>query len=180
MNKVILLSGSPNIKGNTMIVLNKCADVIKANGVDAEVVSLSGMDLSDCMNPRKKDDGFAEIIEKIKQAQGFIVGSPVYWGTARAETMAALQRIAMASGNDRHFLSRKVGGPIAVARRGGLTSTLSEMLMFYFINDMIVPGSTYWNIVFGRQPGDVLKDEEGVRTVQRFSENVAYLINKLY
>lgn len=94
--------------------------------------------------------------------------------------MAALQRIAMASGGDGKFLSRKVGGPIAVARRGGLTSTLSEMLMFYFINDMIVPGSTYWNIVFGRQPGDVLKDEEGLRTVERFSENVAYLINKLY
>lgn len=180
MKKVILLSGSPNKEGNTMQVLKVCADTIRENRVEAEVVSLAGMNLKDCMNYEGGyNDGFDEIIEKIKDAQGLIVGGPVYWGTVRAELMTALHRIAMASGKNGNFLSRMVGGPIAVARRGGLTSSIQEMMMFYLINDMIVPGSTYWNIVFGKNPGDALKDEEGIRTVKRFSENVAYLINKM-
>jgi len=178
MKKVILLSGSPKEDGNSVQILKECAKVIEENGVQAEVVSLAGMDLKDSMSSSKEfDDGLDKIIEKIKEAQGFIVASPVYWGTCRAELMVALQRIAMASKNQGNFLSRMVGGPIAVARRGGHTSTIQELMMFYLINDMIVPGSTYWNIVFGKEPGEALKDKEGLRTVKRFSENVAYLIN---
>lgn len=177
MKKVILLSGSPNAEGNSMQILNECAKVIKENGVEAEVVSIAGMNLIDTMNSNQGyDDEFEEIIKKIKGSKGLIVASPVYWGTARAEIMTALQRIAMASKKQGNFLSRMVGGPIAVARRGGHTSTIQEMMMFYLINDMIVPGSTYWNIVFGKEPGDALKDEEGMKTVKRFSENVAYLV----
>lgn len=180
MKKVILLSGSPNAKGNTMQVLKECAKVIEQNGVQAEIVSLAGMSLKDSMDVQGGyNDGFNEIIQKIKEAKGLIVGTPVYWGTARAELMTALQRIAMASMKDGNFLSRKVGGPIAVARRAGQTSSIQEMLMFYLYNDMIIPGSTYWNVVFGQKPGEALNDEEGIRTVKRFSENVAYLVNKL-
>lgn len=180
MKKVILLSGSPNADGNTIKVLKECAKVIESNGVEAEVVSLSGLNLKDSMNfEGGYNDGFDEIINKIREAKGLIVGSPVYWGTARAEVMTALQRIAMASKQQGHFLSRMVGGPIAVARRGGQTSSIQEMLMFYLYNDMIVPGSTYWNMVFGQKPGDALKDEEGMNTVKRFAENVAYLVKSL-
>lgn len=181
MKKVILLSGSPKAEGNSVQILRECAKVIESNGVEAEVVSIAGMNLKDCMNfEGGYNDGFDEIINKVKEAQGLIIAAPVYWGTARAEAMAALQRIAMASMKQGNFLSRMVGGPIAVARRGGLTSTIEEMMMFYMINDMIVPGSTYWNIVFGKEPGDALKDEEGMKTVRRFSENVAYLINRMH
>jgi len=77
------------------------------------------------------------------------------------------------------FLSWKVGGPIAVARRGGHTATIQELLMFYFINDMIVPGSTYWNMVFGWAPGEVEDDSEGIETIRRFGENVAELIKRI-
>ncbi|MBP1889353.1 multimeric flavodoxin WrbA [Clostridium moniliforme] len=180
MKKVILLSGSPNANGNTVTTLKRCADVIRKNGVEAEVVSIAGLDVKDCMsNSDKSTDGFDEIIEKIKNAQGLIVGGPVYWGTVRGELMVALQRIAMASKDNGRFLSRMVGGPIAVARRGGLTSSIEEMMMFYLTNDMIVPGSTYWNIVFAGKEGTALEDEEGISTVERFSENVAFLINKI-
>jgi len=86
----------------------------------------------------------------------------------------------MVSMSSDSFLSRKVGGPIAVARRGGHTATLQELLMFFLINDMIVPGSTYWNMVFGRTPGEAVNDEEGMKTVRRFAENVAFLIKRLY
>lgn len=181
MKKVILLSGSPKENGNCMQVLRECANVIKDNNVEAEVLSIADLDLKDCMScDGNYNDGFDEIIRKIKEAQGLIVASPVYWGTARGEVMVALQRIAMASKLQGNFLSKMIGGPIAIARRGGNTSTIQEMLMFYFINDMIVPGSNYWNIVFGKEPGDALKDEEGIKTVKKFSENVAYLINKIY
>ena len=73
----------------------------------------------------------------------------------------------------------EVGGPIAVARRGGQTSTIQELLMYYLINEMIVPGSTYWNMVFGREKGEAVNDEEGMRTIIKFGENVAKLIEKI-
>lgn len=125
------------------------------------------------------EDGLNEIIDKIRTAQGLIVGTPVYFGTARGDVMAALQRIGYVSMRSNKFLSGMVGGPIAVARRGGQTSTIQEMLMFFLINDMIVPGSTYWNMVFGRLPGEVWKDPEGIETIRHFAANVAKLVKRL-
>ncbi|MEW6622048.1 MAG: flavodoxin family protein [Bacillota bacterium] len=187
MEKVLLLSGSPKIKGNTMQILAECEKVIKEEGLAAEVISLAGKRINACIDCRKcasikrcaLDDGLNEIIEKVKECQGFIVGAPVYFGTARGDMMNALQRIGMVSRSTDGFLSWKVGGPIAVARRGGLSTSYQEMLMFYFINEMVVPGSTYWNIVFGKAPGDAMHDTEGLDTVKRFSKNVATLIKKI-
>lgn len=188
MKKVILLSGSPRKNGNTARLLLEAARVIEAEGVETETVSLSGMQVRSCIACGKceklgecaQDDGLNDIIARLKEARGFIVGSPVYFGTARGDLMSALQRIGMVSKAGNGFLSRMVGGPIAVARRGGHTATIQELLMFYLINDMIVAGSTYWNMVFGRMPGEAMEDEEGVKTVRRFAENVAWLIDELY
>jgi multimeric flavodoxin WrbA len=176
MSKVVLLSGSPNAEGNTVQILREAEKVLNEKGLETELISLSGLHLRDSMDPSPVDDGMGPIIAKIKEAQGLIVAGPVYWGSVRGALNVALQRIAMASMRDGNFLSRKIGGPIVVGRRGGLTSSLTEMLMFYLANDMIVPGSTYWNIVFGQAKGEAVKDEEGVETIRRFSENVAYLI----
>jgi len=187
MAKVLLLSGSPRPEGNTVQVLRECAQAIEAVGLETEVVSLAGKKIESCIAcgrcaQLKKcaiNDGLNEIIDKIRLSQGFIVGAPVYFGTARGDLMSALQRIGMISMSSDNFLSWKVGGPIAVARRGGHTASIQEMLMFFFINDMIVPGSTYWNIVFGRNPGEALQDDEGIRTVRKFGENTANLIKKI-
>jgi multimeric flavodoxin WrbA len=162
-----------------MQILRECAKTIEANGVEAEVISLAGMKLHDAMDFQSGDDGLDVVIGKIKDADGLIVGGPVYWGTVRAQLMTALQRIAMASMQQGNFLSRMVGGPIAVARRGGSTAAIQEMLMFYLANDMIVPGSTYWNIVFGQTPGQALEDAEGMDTIRRFGENTAFLVQKI-
>jgi multimeric flavodoxin WrbA len=186
--KVILLSGSPRKEGNTARLLADAARVIEEAGVEAEVISLSGMRVAACiacgrceeLGECSQDDGLNDIIAKLREARGFVVGSPVYFGTARGDVTAALQRIGMVSKSGSQFLSRMVGGPIAVARRGGHTATIQELLMFFLINDMIVAGSTYWNMVFGRLPGEALEDEEGVDTVRRFAQNVAWLINELY
>jgi multimeric flavodoxin WrbA len=187
MPKTILISGSPKSDGNTAQLMNDCAKIIQEQGVEAEVISFAGMSIHSCNACGKCsetgkcdiDDGLNEIIEKIRGAKGLIVASPVYFGTARGDVMSALQRIGYISMRSDHFLSGIVGGPVAIARRGGQTSTLQEMLMFFLINDMIVPGSTYWNMVFGRLPGEVWKDQEGIDTIRHFAANVANLVKKL-
>jgi multimeric flavodoxin WrbA len=187
MLKVVLLSGSPRSKGNTEQVLQECARVIGEHGVEAEVVTLVGKKIESCIACNKcaelqrcvLDDGLNEIIDKLRSARGFIAGAPVYFGSARGDVMSALQRIGKVAGSSGRFLSGMVGGPVAVARRGAHTATLQEMLMFYLINDMIVPGSSYWNMVIGREKGEVWQDEEGMNTVRHFAANVAELVKKL-
>lgn len=188
MKKVLILCASPRKKSNTMQVLEECSKTIKENGLETEIISLRKMKIRSCVACMKCaekhkcsiNDGLNEIIDKIKESEGFIVGSPVYFGTARGDIMSAFQRIGMVSRASDNFLSWKVGGPIAVARRGGHTATIQEMLMFFFINDMIVPGSTYWNMVFGWQPGEVENDTEGLETIQHFADNVSKLIKKIH
>lgn len=185
--RVVLISGSPRKNGNTAQVVAECAKVIESKGVKAEVISFSGRKILACTACYRcaktgrcvLDDGLNGIISRIRPSKGFIVASPVYFGTARGDVMNALQRIGMCSMSHDGFLSGKVGGPIAIARRGGHTATLQEMLMFYLINEMTVVGSTYWNMVFGRDPGEVWNDAEGIATIRIFAENVADLVKKL-
>ena len=186
MKRVLLLCGSPRPNGNTYQVLNECANVIEDEGLEAEIISFAGRNIKSCihckmcfeLNECNINDGLNEIITKIRESDGFIVGTPVYYGTARGDIMSALQRIGMVSISD-NFLSWKVGGPIAIARRGGHTSTIQEMLMFFLYNDMIVPGSNSWNMVFGWAPGEVQDDKEGMEVIRKFGYNVATLIKKI-
>lgn len=187
MSKVILLNGSPRKESNTRDVLDICAAEISENGVEAEVIDLRGKKIQSCIACNKcvgvgkcvLNDGLNEIIDKIREADGFIPAAPVYFGTARGDIMSALQRIGKVSrGNDK-FLDWMVGGPIAVARRGGQTLTLQEMAMFFPINNMIMAGSTYWNMVFAGPSGTAFEDDEGIQTVKLFGENVAKIIKKL-
>jgi multimeric flavodoxin WrbA len=185
--KVVLLCGSPRPNGNTSQVITECAHVIQEHGLETEIISLAGKKIESCTACNRcaaegncvLEDGLSDVIDSIRGAEGFIVASPVYFGTARGDVMAALQRIGMVSRSTDRFLTWKVGGPIAIARRSGHTATIQEMLMFFLINNMIVPGSTYWNIVFGWNPGDCWKDVEGMNTVRVFAENVARLIAKI-
>ncbi len=187
MKRVVLLNGSPRPEGNTAAVIKECARVIEAKGVEAEVISLAGKKIGSCVacyrcqeNGRcALDDGLNDIADRVRGAKGFIVASPVYFGTARGEVMSVLQRIGMISRRKGSFLTGMIGGPIAVARRGGHTATVQEMLMFFLINDMIVPGSNYWNMVFGQHPGEAQNDAEGMETARHFAENVANLVIKL-
>ena len=188
MAKVLLISGSPKPDGNTAQLMNECARLIREQGVVAEVISFAERKIESCTACGKcseskecsLDDGLNDIIEKLRASQGLIVGSPVYFGTARGDVMAALQRIGQVSKKSDQFLSGMVGGPVAVARRGGHTFTLQEMLMFFLINDMIVPGSSYWNMAFGRLPGEIWQDKEGIETARHFALNVARLVKKLH
>lgn len=187
MEKVLFISASPRRAGNTEKILAECAEIIEEHGLKTETIYLRGKKIESCracgrcadLHRCHISDDLNDIIDKIRESKGLIVGTPVYFGTARGDLMAALQRIGYVSMNSDNFLSWMVGGPIAVARRGGHTSTLQELLMFYLINDMIVAGSTYWNMVFGREKGEAMEDAEGIKTIRRFGENVANLIKKI-
>lgn len=187
MADVVLLNGSPRKNSNTVEVLEVCAGEIEKNGLSTEILSLRGMKIQSCIACNKcvekgncvLDDGLDEIIDEIRKADGFVPGAPVYFGTARGDIMAALQRIGKVSRGTDQFLSWMVGGPIAVARRGGQTLTLQEMAMVFPINNMIMVGSNYWNMVFALDEGTSSTDEEGIGTIKLFGENIAKLITKI-
>lgn len=187
MAKVILLNGSPRKNSNTLMVLKECAKAIEAEGVETEIISLKDKNIQSCIacgtcaetGNCSLDDGLDEIIDKIREADGFIPAAPVYFGTARGDIMSALQRIGKVSRGGDKFLDWMVGGPITVARRGGQTLTLQEMTMFFPINGMIIPGSIYWNMVTAGPEGTALEDTEGIDTIRLFGTNVAKLIKKI-
>ena len=186
--KVILVSGSPHAEGNTYLALKAVAEGIEAEGVETEIISFAGKQIwactgcNACGNLGKcihKDD-FNEIADKIEKAQGFVIGSPVYFGTARGDVMNFLQRLGMQHKKRDNFLNGKVGGPVAVARRGGQTATLQEMQMFFSICGMTVPGAVYWNMAFGRNQGEIVEDTEGLENLNLFGHNVGKLVKKIY
>jgi multimeric flavodoxin WrbA len=124
-------------------------------------------------------DDFQPLFEAMLAADIIIVGSPTYFGSAAPELMALLDRAGYVSRSNGNLLSRKLGGPIAVARRAGHNFTYAQLLMWFMINDMVVPGSTYWNVALGLDPGSVRDDREALATVDRFADNLAWLASHL-
>ena len=185
--KILAISGSPRKNGNTDTLLKAALARLEEDGIETEFISLSGKKIltcNACMACTKKpvcvlDDDFGPIYQAMLESDGFIVGSPVYFGSATAETMALLDRAGYVARKNGHLFSRKVGGPITVARRTGQNFTFAQLLMWFMINGMIVPGSTYWNIAFGSHAVDVLKDSEGVETITAFAANLAWLLKKI-
>jgi multimeric flavodoxin WrbA len=186
--KVIAICGSPRKGGNTEQLLQTALDVLETHGIETELVTLAGKTIRPCiacMACRNEDrcalrDDFDPIYRAMMDSEGIIVGSPVYFGSATPETMALLDRAGYVSRHNGNHLERKVGGPITVARRAGQNFTFAQLLMWYMINGLIVPGSTYWNIAFGREKGEVLQDEEGLRTIRNFAGNIAWLLGKIH
>ena len=116
----------------------------------------------------------------MRAADIILLGSPVYFGSATADLMALLDRAGYVGRANGNVFSRKLGGPIVVARRAGQNFTLAQLLFWFMIMDMVVPGSSYWNIGFGRLQGEVAEDAEGVDTVCHFARNLAWLAKSLY
>jgi len=189
-SKAIAICGSPRNGGNTETLLKRCLDRLAEGGVETELIQLRGKAIKPCTacglcRERNdgtctiKDDDFHPILDAMRAADIIVVGSPVYFGSATPQLMALLDRAGyVARMSDKSF-SRKIGGPIVVARRAGQNFTFAQLLYWYMINDMIVPGSSYWNIAFGRAVGEVENDAEGLATVDRFAENLLWLAERL-
>lgn len=188
--KAVVVCGSPRRNGNTQMLLEVACQTLSARGVETELILLSGKEVKPCIACGKcretkdltcsiKNDDFHPIFRAILQADAFIIGSPVYFGCATSQTTSLLHRAGYVSRGNGDPLRGKIGGPIVVARRAGQNFTYAQLLMFFMISDMIVPGSTYWNIAFGRSVGEVENDSEGLQTIRHFSENVADLLERL-
>ena len=163
--KVVGIVGSGRPGGNSEILTRIALEEIKNEGLETELISLAAKKIEPCDGCRGcsetgkchiKDD-FESVFAKMKEADGIILATPVYYGAATPQMMSLISRFYSIKGKP---LKNKVGGPIVVARRAGHNFTLAQLMFFFMISEMIVPGSTYWNVAFGRSKGDVLKDEE--------------------
>ena len=137
-----------------------------------------------CLICRKKGecrikDDFKAVFEKMVAADGIILASPVYFGSATPQIKALIDRAGYLSIAKGRVFENKVGGPMVVARRAGQNFTLAELMFFFLHQGMIVPGSTYWNIAFGKEKGEVAEDEEGLQTARNFGKKMVWLIKKI-
>ncbi len=188
--KVLGISGSPRPGGNTDILVKLALDVLAREGMETEFLSLSDRPIKPCMACAgcfrsetvrcvQEDPAFEGMVERFTEADGVLVGSPVYFGSATPQTMALLDRVGYVARANGNFLRRKVGAAIVVARRAGQNFTFAQLNYFFLISEMIIPGSTYWNCGFGREKGEVEKDQEGLDTIRRLAHNMAWLMKKL-
>jgi multimeric flavodoxin WrbA len=186
----IAISGSPRKQGNTETLLQRCLDRLDDRGVEGELVPLRDKTIKGCRacatcnrlkdkTCNQKDDDFHPVFEKMQHADIIVVGSPVYFGSATPEMMALLDRAGYVSRANGNLFSRKIGGPVAVARRAGHNFTFAQLLMWFMINDMVVPGSSYWNVALAREVGEVANDSEALATIERFADNLAWLAGRL-
>ncbi len=187
--KVIAIVGSLRPKGNTEFVLGRALDRLASQGFEVELIPLRGKTILPCLGClgcREKGacvqkDDFAAVFEKVMAADGIIVGSPVYVSSAAPPLMALLDRVTYVARNTGKTLAGKIGAPIVVGRRAGHNFTFAQLLLWYFISEMIIPGSSYWNVVIAGAAGarDADKDEEGLRTIDRFADNMATVLRKM-
>jgi multimeric flavodoxin WrbA len=185
----VAISGSPRKKSNTEVLLRRCLDGLAKSGITGELITLRDKTIKGCRacetcrrNKDKRcntrDDDFHPVFEAMLKADIIVVGSPVYFGSATPEMMALLDRAGYVAKVNGDLFSRKLGGPVAVARRAGHNFTYAQLMFWFMINDMIVPGASYWNVALAREPGKVLEDKEALATVDRFAENLAWLAQK--
>jgi multimeric flavodoxin WrbA len=190
MIKVVAFNGSPHKSGNTSILINTVLSVLESEGITTEIIQIGNKVLHGCTGCEKcrevkdkrcqiKNDLLNNCIEKMLQADGIILGSPVYFADITSEMKALIDVAGYVTRGNGQLLARKVGAGIVAVRRAGEIHALNSMNNFFLINQMIIPGSSYWNLAFGRQPGDVLNDAEGIQTMKRLGENMAWLLKKI-
>lgn len=186
--KVLAISGSPRPQGNTWTLLQEALKVLQQQGLDTEFISLHDKHILPCQacltcatekNRCVQEDDFMPIYTAMAQADGLLVGSPVYFGSATPNLMALLDRAGYVARQGDNPFYRKVGSPVVVARRAGVNFTYAQLLFFFIIMGMFVPGSTYWPIAYGLKPGEVSQDTEGLKTITTLAENMAWLLKKL-
>ena len=189
--KVVAFNGSPRKEGNTYLLVQRVFEELHKEGIETEYFQVGGKPLRGCIaclkcreNKDKKcvlpDDGLNGYVAKMGEAEGIILASPVYFSNVTAEMKALIDRAGYVSKANEGLLRRKVGAAVVAVRRAGATIVYSDLNFFFGINEMIIPGSSYWNLGMGRLPGEVLKDEEGLKTMEDLGKNMAWLMKKLY
>ena len=182
--KVLMINGSPHEKGNTYVALAEMEKVFLAEGIEVEIVHVGNKAIRRCIacyscSKTGKcvfDDEVNEIAKKFEEADGLVIGSPVYYAAANATLIALLDRLFYSS----HFnKTMKVGAAVAAARRGGLTATFDQLNKYFTICGMPVASGQYWNGIHGRMGQDALGDEEGLQTMRTLAKNMAFLMKSI-
>ncbi len=188
--KVVAFNGSPRKEGNTSLLLKHILTELEDEGIETEIIQIGNNPISGCTACMKcfekkdeqcviKSDIVNDCIKKMKEADGIIIASPTYFADINAETKALIERAGfVAKANDELF-KRKVGAAVVAARRGGAIHAFDSINHLFTISQMIIPGSSYWNIGLGFLPVDVEADMEGIQTMQTLGQNMAWLLKKL-
>ncbi|NCD22662.1 MAG: flavodoxin family protein [Spartobacteria bacterium] len=184
--KVLAINGSPRKGGNTELLLRKILEPLAAAGHQTEYVQVGGTRIRGCtacgacgrMKNKRcviEDDVFNLVFAKMLEADAIAIGSPVYFADVTAETKALIDRAGRVARTNGGLLHRKIGAAAVAARRGGAIHAVDTINHLFLANQMVVPGSTYWNFSLGRDPGDVLADEEGLANMRDLGEQIAWL-----
>jgi len=189
--KVIAFNASARKDGNTAILINYVLKELKNEGIETELFQLSGKEIHGCRACGKcaqnkdqrcsfTDDVLNECIEKMLEAEGIILGSPTYFGDVSTEMKALIDRSGFVAKMNDDMFKGKIGAAVVPARRGGSIHAFDTINHLFLGLQMIVPGSRYWNIGFGREKGEVEKDTEAIQTMKVLGENMAWLLKKVH
>lgn len=186
--KVLAINSSARKDGNTAILINTVLEELNKAGIETEMIQLAGNVIEPCKacwacggqgNCVHRKDSFREVFEKMKEADGILLGSLVYSANVSANMQALLERAAVVADMNPGLFTHKGGAAVAAVRRGGAMQAVDTMNHFFLNHEMIVVGSTYWNMGYGQMPGDVQKDEEGLANMRNLGQNMSYLLNTL-
>mgnify|MGYP002738559744 CR=1 FL=1 len=189
--KVTGFNCSPRKDGNTARMIKTVLSVLEEHGIETEFVQVGGITMPACRACRKckenldgkcimNDDPLNEFSAKMTSSDGVIIGSPTYFADLTPEAKILIDRVGYSCATkDGNPLKRKVGAAVVAARRAGSTRAFNSINQFFLIKEMIVPGSTYWNMSLSGAPGEFDEDEEGIRTMKTLGENMAWLLKKL-
>lgn len=179
--KVLMLNGSNKVDGNTFAALNEIGKQLNEEGIDYEIFQMGSKAVRDCIGCGQctengcvfTDDDVNAFVAKAKEADGFIFGTPVYYAHPSGRILSFLDRAFYSSSNAFKF---KPGACVAVARRGGSSAAFDCLNKYFGIAEMPIPGSTYWNMVYGRTPGEAEQDLEGMQTMRNLAKNMAWML----
>lgn len=184
--KVLMINGSPHIKGNTRIALDEMVKIFGEQGIETEIVHIGNKDIRgctacmSCKQGLKKcvfNDIVNEMARKFEECDGLVVGTPVYFGSANSTLISFLTRLFYSTPIDK---TMKVGASVVVARRGGISATYDEINKFFAISGMPIASTQYWNAIHGREQGEALQDVEGLQTMRVLARNMSFLIKCIH
>ena len=182
--KVLLLNGSPHAKGSTYTALHEMETVFAQEGIETELIQVGHLPVRGCIACRSChktgkcvfDDVVNTLAGKFQEADGLVVGSPVYYSSANGTLVSVLQRLFYSTGFDK---TMKVGAAVASARRGGLTATFDELNKFFSISGMPVASGQYWNGIHGNNAAEACQDAEGMQMMRTLAKNMTFLMKAI-
>lgn len=187
---LIAMNGSPRPQGNTNLLLKTVCETVEAAGISTRIIQLAGTNLRGCVACMKcmenknrrcaiESDALNDLVEQISAADGILLGSPTYFADVTTEMKAFIDRSGFVCRANGRLLRRKVGAGVVAVRRAGSLHALETLQNYFLINEVVVPGSSYWNVAYGRNPGEVADDAEGMATMRTLGENMAWLMGRL-